>query len=373
MRKSFSTFDIQKHLAARYGRQVGIRALNSARASLFGRSKNKESAQLTPVQALQVKDAVLSNASRLNISDSKKDQIIALLQERMRSDPYSQVSLETIAKKVSNPKHPISVRELKKLNRGIVAQARSEGVNIRKGYDPVRGKVIGKFREILRANINLTTPQILNQLGISYGELQRILVKYKTTLKKETKAARVRAIQSLDIQTGHTLNVREMAQRLGLKESYIIDNWTRGKAIGVRNKTQKISKNFLFLLGYFTSPEVGVFSFDRLVKITGSTKPVAFGAIKLLKKQGLIFEEDHDGSRLYSISSKGYKLLNGLGARAEQRAQRLVTMSLDEVENIFSLLQNAQKIGLEVGSELGVIQKIVEKKRFADFLKRHPQ
>jgi len=369
----FTIPQIRDHMRKRFGREVSADSLSRTSTKLFGSSKPGQTKTLQDRDAIKLVNTILANAQKLNLSEAKKAEIATLLSMRAKSGPYKKEHLEDIARVVSHPKAPISVRMIRKLNEPVVKKMRKTGVNPKAGsYDKERASVLPKLRDFLAKNINASVADVTNHLGINYRTLQRIISKSKTTLDKERRSAKIKAVKDLDLVTKGTMSETEIAKRFGLKERYVREILKRGNSPAAKERVQRASSNFLFLLGYFTTPKIGTLSLDKLITITGVPRPVAFGAISELKRKRLIYEEGRDGSNSFCISNRGYRDINGHGANPNQRERRLQTMPLDVLEEMHQMLQNARLAGLKPNElEMQNIERVLGQKRLASFKQKN--
>lgn len=372
LRKSFTMKDISAHVDRRYGRYASPDTLKRMSAKLFGPGRTGKEKVLTPRQSGALVKQLIANSKKLTLSESKKEQIRQLLMLRSKEGKYEKHYLSDIAKQASHPKSPISKGLVKQLNKPFFEQMKKEGRLTKTTFNPGKKQILTNLRTFLAGNLNATLEETATHLGISSRtNAQKVFASLGSNFAKELSKARKNAVLQLDKETGQSLAISEIAKRLGLDESYIRDNIRRGKKIGARNRDEKRSKKFLFLLGHFTTPEKGVLSAERIGAITQVPTKFAMGLLEDLKKKGLVYEVDQKASGIYCISPKGLRVLNGLGADSRKRSQTLSQMSLDELEDRLLLLNNATRNGLSVDQgELKLFRQIIERKRTEEYAKK---
>ena len=314
-----------KKVIERKGRIAGERGLQDKARELYGRTGNLTAKQVARLVKLTM------NSRRLALTQKKKQEVVFLLQANRKLPPPERLNFEQISNQTG-----VSTSRIKKLN-----------VAVRKGKTKVmatsreRAQVPKKARDYLAKHLNAGMADVMAATGLSKKQFQRIMAQYNTSFASERRKARLGAIKKLDQKTGGKLSNAQIAKQLGLKKDYVAANRPRrGRGSGHAARREKNASKFLGIIGLFTTLNRNTISLERLMKITGVSKPDAYAALKRLKKEGLIIEGDLG----YGITKKGIGYRNTTGATPGNFFVSIKRMGRRELESTYRMVEEIEKV-----------------------------
>jgi len=303
---------------------------------------------------------------------------------RIREQHGRVAKKDTLAKKASKlfgPKnmHALSEEQVQQLIKSISLY--------RLNFTSEKVKeIVARVDNALRHNINLTPEQAQKVAGLEESQFRVLMRTNGRSFKRRRHEARVRAIHELDLRTGKTLTIDQLASRLNLDREVVRNYYARdrGKGSTAKQRDAKTANGMLRWIGLFTTPDskaTSVLPHSQLMKISLVSSPVhAYGAIDYLKKNKLIFELDTksgglffrptQGEKYYWISPKGQAFLNSTGSNGARNGfSSLPTEQLEKMLQQLTVLQSTQ--GVRVPQHLKeVVERVVGQRRIEEYRKK---
>jgi hypothetical protein len=309
------------------------------------------------------------NLRRLPLSSEKEALARTLLERNQTVLPHERLSLSEIAKRVGHKNAPISPSMLKKVNAQVRSSIKSKGGEVTKFTASAKQHdktVLPRLRKLLANNFNISFEDALKSLGVTKFQFQDNLPKYKTNFAAEVVRATKSAIEAFDAKTGRKLSNAELAKKLGDNERLVgAYRKRRGRQSGVSVRVARLNNEALAFLSVFSSPKNGSLSINGLSVLTGASNLTLLNSLTQLKKKGLVWEVDYEGSRNYCISHKGISLINGANSKVHDPFQRLNAFSLDKLTKVRDRLVEA-KLGASVEvpyTAISILNKMIEQKQ----------
>lgn len=339
MPKVHSIQEVAQRIKEKYGRVPNQRNLAKLAAN---KSFNPNS--LSPKQVVLLIRAL--NLRRLPLSTEKESLARVLLERNQNVLGHERLSLGEIAKRVGHKDAPVSTSVLKKLNSGVRESISAKGGKVTKFTASSKQHdttLLPRLRTLLASNWNISFEDALKNLGVTKFVFQDNLPKYKTNFASEVVRATKSAIEAFDARTQRKLSNAELATKLHISESKVKEyRKRRGRKAGVAVRVMHLNDESLAFLSAFSSPENGSLSVHALSLLTGASNLTLLNSLTQLKRKGLIWEVDYNGSGRYSISHKGISLMNGANGRAHDAPRRLSAFSLEKLNQIHDRLIDAK-------------------------------
>lgn len=360
MARVYSISQVAKRIKEKYGRVPNER--NLAKLAI-NKSFNPQS--LSSRQVISIIRVL--NLRKLPLSSEKEALAKNLFERNQVVLPHERLSLSEIAKRVGHKDAPISKSMLKKINAVVRKEVLAKGGSVSKFTSSSKkhdSTILPRLRTLLVSNLNISFEDALKSLGVSKSVLQDNLPKYKTNFAGEVVRATKNAIEAFDVKTQRKLSNAEIAAKLRISESKVKEyRKRRGRESGVAVRVMRLNDEALVFLSAFSSPKTGSLSFHALSLLTGASKLTLLNSLTQLKRKGLIWEVDYEGSKRYSVSYKGVSLMNGVNKRAHG-VPRISSFSLEKLNQIRDRLINAKiSAGVDVSvNSIKILGEMIKKK-----------